>query len=75
VAGAGAIDMYLCEKIKEYAKEFKTLDQYAIEAFGESFEVIPRTIMENSGINVNEQLPTLRAKNSKNPLLDFFYVC
>ena len=69
VAGAGAIDMYLCEKIKEYAKEFKTLDQYAIEAFGESFEVIPRTIMENSGINVNEQLPTLRAKNSKNPLL------
>ena len=69
VTGAGAIDMYLCEKIKEYAKEFKTLDQYAIEAFGESFEVIPRTIMENSGINVNEQLPTLRAKNSKNPLL------
>ena len=69
VAGAGAIDMYLSGKLKEYAKEIKTLDQYAIEAFGESFEVIPRTIMENSGINVNEQLPTLRAKNSKNPLL------
>ena len=70
VAGAGAIDMYLSGKLKEYAKEIKTLDQYAIEAFGESFEVIPRTIMENSGINVNEQLPTLRAKNSKNPLLE-----
>ena len=69
VAGAGAIDMYLSGKLKEYAKEIKTLDQYAIEAFGESFEVIPRTIMENSGINVNDQLPTLRAKNSKNPLL------
>ena len=69
VAGAGAIDMYLSGKLKEYAKEIKTLDQYAIEAFGESFEVIPRTIMENSGINVNEKLATLRAKNSKNPLL------
>ena len=67
VAGAGAIDMYLCEKIKEYAREVTSLDQYAIEAFGESFEVIPRTIMENSGINVNEKLSTLRAKNTKNP--------
>ena len=69
VAGAGAIDMYLCEKIKEYAREVTSLDQYAIEAFGESFEVIPRTIMENSGINVNEKLSTLRSKNTKNPTL------
>ena len=69
VAGAGAIDMYLCEKIKEYAREVTSLDQYAIEAFGEAFEVIPRTIMENSGINVNEKLSTLRAKNSKTPTL------
>ena len=69
VAGAGAIDMYLCEKIKEYSREVETLDHYAIEAFGESFEVIPRTIMENSGINVNENLSTLRTKNLKNPRL------
>ena len=69
VAGAGAIDMYLSEKIKEYAKTVTSLDQYAIEAFVEAFEVIPRTIMENSGINVNEKLSTLRAKNSKNHTL------
>ena len=67
VAGAGAIDMYLSQGIVEYSREVKSLDQYAIEAFGEAFEVIPRTIMENSGINVNEKLSTLRAKNSKNP--------
>ena len=69
VAGAGAIDMYLCEKIKQYAREVTSLDQYAIEAFGESFEVIPRTIMENCGLNVNEKLNTLRSKNSKSPTL------
>jgi len=69
VAGAGAIDMYLCEKIKAYAREVTSLDQYAIEAFGEAFEVIPRTIMENSGINVNEKLSTLRSKNTKTPTL------
>ena len=67
VAGAGAIDMYLSQKIVEYSREVKSLDQYAIEAFGEAFEVIPRTIMENSGINVNEKLSTLRAKNTRNP--------
>ncbi|MCQ2915151.1 MAG: T-complex protein 1 subunit theta [Alphaproteobacteria bacterium] len=67
VAGAGAIDMYLAEQIKQYASTVKTLDQYAIEAFGEAFDVIPRTILENSGYNVNEKLPTLRAKNNKNP--------
>ena len=67
IAGAGAIDMYISQKIIEYSREVKSLDQYAIEAFGEAFEVIPRTIMENSGINVNEKLSTLRAKNTKNP--------
>lgn len=69
VPGAGAIDMYLCEQIKKYATTVTTLDQYAIEAFGEAFEVIPRTIMENSGLNVNEKLSTLRAKNNNNPCM------
>lgn len=66
VAGAGAVDMYLCESIKKYAKTVTSLDQYAIEAFGEAFEVIPRTLMENAGLNVNEKLATLRAKNNQN---------
>ena len=69
VAGAGAIDMYLSQKLVEYSREITSLDQYAIEAFGEAFEVIPRTIMENSGNNVNEKLSTLRSKNSKNPTM------
>ena len=67
VAGAGAIDMHLSQKVVAFSREVTSLDQYAIEAFGEAFEVIPRTIMENSGINVNEKLSTLRSKNSKNP--------
>ena len=69
VPGAGAIDMFLCEKIKEFGKTVKTLDQYAIDKFGEAFEVIPRTIAENSGINVNDIIPTLRSKNNQNPTM------
>ena len=67
VAGAGAIDMYLSEKIKAYGNEITSLDQYAVQAFGEAFEVIPRTIIENSGLNVNEKMAALRSRNSKNP--------
>lgn len=49
-------------------------DQYAIKAFGEAFEafkIISRIIMENSCINVNKKLSTLKAKNSKNLGINF----
>ncbi|MCQ2820920.1 MAG: T-complex protein 1 subunit theta [archaeon] len=65
--GAGAMEMYLANEIKNYAKTIKTLDQYGIEKFGEAFEVVPRTILENSGFNVNESLAALRSKSLKNP--------
>ncbi len=56
--------MYFYEKNKEYVREATSLDKYSIEAFGESFGVIPRTIMENSWIDANEKLNILRARNS-----------
>lgn len=38
-------------------------DQYGIDKFGEAFEVVPRTLLDNSGFNVHETLSTLRAKS------------
>ena len=67
VAGAGAVEMNLSNQIKSFGKTITTLDQYGIEKFGEAFEVVPRTILENSGYNVNEVLATLRSKNNSNP--------
>jgi len=67
VAGAGAIEMHLCNEIKSFGKTITTLDQYGIEKFGEAFEVVPRTLLENSGYNVNEVLATLRSKNNSDP--------
>jgi T-complex protein 1 subunit theta len=64
VAGAGAIEMHLSNEIKSFGKTITTLDQYGIEKFGEAFEVVPRTLLENSGYNVNEVLATLRSKNN-----------
>eukprot|EP01006_Ploeotia_vitrea_P018100 TRINITY_DN49365_c0_g1_i1.p1 TRINITY_DN49365_c0_g1~~TRINITY_DN49365_c0_g1_i1.p1 ORF type:complete len:559 (-),score=47.95 TRINITY_DN49365_c0_g1_i1:119-1795(-) len=51
--GAGAVELELSKRLKIYATETATaegsLDQYAIRKFAEAFDVIPRTIAENSG--------------------------
>lgn len=67
VAGAGAIEMYLSNAIKAFAKSSTGLDQYAIAKFGEAFEVIPKTLSDNSGLNSNEILANLNSKNNENP--------
>ena len=64
VAGAGAIEMHLSNEIQKFSKNFETLDRYGIEAFAEAFEVVPRTLLENSGFNINECMATLRSKNN-----------
>jgi T-complex protein 1 subunit theta len=67
VPGAGAIEMFLSNGIKNFGKTVTSLDQYAIKKFGEAFEVVPRTLAENSGLNVNEVLANLITKNINDP--------
>lgn len=66
VPGAGAIEMYLANGIKDFGKTVTSLDQYAIAKFGEAFEVVPRTLAENSGLNVNEVLANLIRMSHEN---------
>ena len=47
--GAGAVELELCKRLKKFADEDKSLDQYGIRKFAEAFEVVPRTLAENSG--------------------------
>ena len=67
VPGAGAIEMFLSNGIKEFGKTVTSLDQYAIAKFGEAFEVVPRTLAENSGLNVNEVIANLIRKSHEDP--------
>lgn len=64
--GAGAIEMFLSNSLKTFAKSSTGLDQYAIGKFGEAFECIPRTLIENSGLNANELMANLNTKNNEN---------
>lgn len=47
--GAGAVELELSKRLKQFADEDKTLDQYGIRKFAEAFDVVPRTLVENSG--------------------------
>ena len=47
--GAGATELELSKQLKVFADEVKGLDQYGIRKFAECFDVVPRTLAENSG--------------------------
>ena len=64
-AGAGATEIHLAHLIQSYAKEQPGLDQYAVEKFGQAFEVIPRTLAENAGLKAEDIIAKLYAETTK----------
>jgi T-complex protein 1 subunit theta len=65
VAGGGATEIHMASLISAFAKTQPGLDQYAIEKFGQSFEVIPRTLSENAGLRAEEIIAKLYAETGK----------
>jgi len=64
VPGAGATEMELAIKIKEYGDTCPGLDQYAIRAFAKALEFVPRTLAENSGQDASVVLAALGAAHA-----------
>lgn len=52
LAGAGAFEIELARILYAAGESTPGLDQYAIQKFAESLEVIPRTLAENAGLDV-----------------------
>jgi T-complex protein 1 subunit theta len=65
VAGGGATEIHMASLITAFAKTQPGLDQYAIEKFGQAFEVIPRTLSENAGLRAEEIIAKLYAETGK----------
>lgn len=57
--GAGAVELELNKRLKEYADTVMGMDQYAINKFAEAFDVIPRQLAENSGNDPTSMMHTL----------------
>ncbi|CAL5380515.1 unnamed protein product [Camellia sinensis] len=79
VPGAAATEIELARRLKEFSfKEtgilgrfrrrslnsvLTILDQYAIAKFAESFEMVPKTLAENAGMNAMEIISSLYAEH------------
>lgn len=64
VPGAAATEVELAKRLKEFSFKETGLDQYAIAKFAESFEMIPKTLAENAGLNAIEIISSLYAEHA-----------
>ena len=60
VVGGGSVETELQLRIRDYAATVGGRVQLAIEAFANAFEVIPRTLAENSGFDTIDKAVALR---------------
>ncbi len=65
VVGAGAAEIEVAMRLRNYAKTVGGREQLAIEAFAETLEVIPRTLAESAGMDPLDTLVSLRSKHSE----------
>ena len=61
--GAGATEIDLARKLKEFVYKETGLDKYAIGKFAERFELVPRTLAENAGLNATKIISSLYAEH------------
>lgn len=66
VAGAGAIEIELSKKLKEFANGFSGREQLAILEFASALEFIPITLAENAGLDPINILTELKSKHDNN---------
>jgi len=63
--GAGATEIALAKIVQDYSKTQPGLDQYAIEAYGQALEIIPKVIAVNAGLKAEEVIAQLYAKTAE----------
>ncbi|KAJ3378286.1 T-complex protein 1 subunit theta, partial [Entophlyctis sp. JEL0112] len=51
VAGAGAAEIEIARQLADIGARTPGINQYAIKKFAEAFEVVPRTLAENAGLD------------------------
>lgn len=63
LAGAGASEIILSSKLQAESKKLTGLDQYSYSRFAKAFEVFPRILAENSGLNSSEFVTKMISAN------------
>jgi len=65
VAGAGAPEVELAMHLRKYADSLSGREQLAVNAFANAMEVIPRTLVENAGLDPIDTMTDLKAAHTK----------
>ena len=63
VAGGGATEIEVAQKLRKFANTLSGREQLAVQAFAEAIEVVPKTLAENSGFDPIDVLTELKAKH------------
>jgi len=65
VAGAGAPEVELALQLRGFAESLTGREQLAVQMFADSMEVIPRTLIENAGLDPIDIMTDLKAAHAK----------
>lgn len=63
--GAGAVEIELAKQLTSISESYPGLEQYAIKKFAEAFEIVPKTLAENSGAKSTDVLAQLYAAHQQ----------
>ena len=64
VAGGGAIEMVVAEKLRKHSLSIEGKGQLIVAAFAKALEIIPRQLAENAGFDSTDVLAALRKAHS-----------
>ncbi len=65
VAGAGAPEIELALGLRVYAQTLSGREQLAVQAFADSMEVVPKTLIENAGLDPIDIMTDLKSSHTK----------
>jgi len=65
--GAGATESYLSNELDKDAGKIAGLDQYSYAKYGQAFEVISNTLLDNAGLDKNIKATELLSQNVDGP--------
>lgn len=64
VYGAGAAEIQLAKELENQGNNIDTLDQYAFKQYAKAFEIFPRILLDNAGLNADNFLAKMYASLS-----------
>jgi len=65
VPGGGAVEVEISKELRKHATKVGGREQLAIEAFADAFEIVPKTLAENAGLEAIDIIAELRAAHEK----------